>query len=124
MQIVEPCFCPNTRLLLKHSGALHGKSQVTVCQREGIYNYLSIPEIEVKTTAPKGFLDNKASKKHRIYLDNTSQSNTVRPKVTILSLAVCTFSHCPNVPGTISLKRLMIIYCNSDWKTQVPTVAS
>lgn len=39
------------------------KSWVTVCQREGIYHYLSIPEVKVKgTTAPKGFLDNKASK--------------------------------------------------------------
>lgn len=62
MQIVELWFCPNTRLLLKHSESLHVKSQVTVHQREGIHNYLSIPEVEVKTTAPRGFLDNKASK--------------------------------------------------------------
>lgn len=37
------------------------KSQVTVCQREGIYSYLQIPEVEAKTTAPRGFLDNKSS---------------------------------------------------------------
>lgn len=50
-------------MLLKHYGALQVKSQVTVCPREGIYNYLSIPEVKVKaTTAPSGFLDNKASK--------------------------------------------------------------
>lgn len=70
------------------------KSQVTVCQREAIYNYLSIPEVEVKTTAPRGFLHNRASKKNGVYLDNTSQSSINSREVTILSLSnsLCIFS--------------------------------
>lgn len=71
MQIVELCFCLIARLLLKHSGALQVKSQVTVCQREEIYNYLSISETELKATAPTGSLDRQV-KTQNIFGFNTS----------------------------------------------------
>lgn len=110
MQIVELCFCPNTRLLLKHFRALHVKSQVTVSQGERIYNYLSIPEVEVKTTAPKGFLENKASKNVEcIWITHLKAAKLERLWPFFLWVTVYAFSHYPNVPETISLKRLMII---------------
>lgn len=91
MQFVELCFCPNTRLLLKHSEALHVKSQVTVCQREGIHNYLSIPE--VKTTAPRGFLDNKASKNTEcIWITHLKAAKLETVTILSLSNSLCIFS--------------------------------
>lgn len=77
-------------------------------------------------TAPRGFLDNKASK-NSAYIWTThlkAAQLAERGWPFFLWVRVYAFSHCPNVPGTISLKRLMVIYFNSDWKTQVPTKAT